>query len=100
MLHREKKKDSRQKEKGIVKTAKDMTRRDQRKASKIWRENAVKQRRRLALQSISQAPPTPPSSGNEAPRNPDRRVISVKKKSDLARGLKNNAIKKQKRKIS
>lgn len=47
-----------------------MTPREQRKARKIWREKTKIQRRRLALQDISNAFVTQPCSDNEGPPPP------------------------------
>ncbi|KAL3286807.1 hypothetical protein HHI36_001300 [Cryptolaemus montrouzieri] len=55
---------------GTIRTAKQMTPREQRKARKIWREKAKIRRRRLALQDISNAFVTPPCSDNEGPPPP------------------------------
>ncbi|KAK9878718.1 hypothetical protein WA026_023511 [Henosepilachna vigintioctopunctata] len=89
---KEREKNEKKKNKGSIETVKQMTPRVQRKARKIWREEAKIRRRRLALQDISNAFVTPPCSDKEGPlppQNINRRTQAAQQKSTgKARNLK------------
>lgn len=100
---KEREKYEKKKEKGVIKTVKQMTPREQRKARKVWREKAKIRRRRLALQNISNAPETPPCSDNEdppPPQNINRQVQAAQLKSIRARKARNLMIRKQEAEIA
>lgn len=59
-----------------------ITPREQRKARKLWREESKNRRRRLALQNISNAPVTNPSSENEFPPQPPQ--IEIDRRAQVA----------------
>lgn len=98
---KEREKYEKKKDLGTIKTVKQMTPREQRKARKIWRDKAKIRRRRLALQNISNAPITPPCSDNEGPQPPpppqnvNRRAQAAEQKSTRARKARNLKIRKQ-----
>ena len=100
---KEREKYEKKKEKGVIKTVKQMTPREQRKARKVWREKAKIRRRRLALQDITNAPETPPCSVNEdppPPQNINRRAQAAQQKSIRARKSRNLIIRKQEAEIA
>ena len=100
---KEREKYEKKKEKGVIKTVKQMTPREQRKARKVWREKAKIRRRRLALQDITNAPEIPPCSVNEdppPPQNINRRAQAAQQKSIRARKSRNLIIRKQEAEIA
>lgn len=100
---KEKEKYEKKKEKGVIKTVKQMTPREHRKARKVWREKAKNRRRRLALQDISNAPETPTGLDNEdppPPQNMNMRAQAAQQKSIRARKARNLIIRKQKAEIA
>lgn len=99
LKEKEKEKYIKKKEKGLIKSVKDMTEREQRAIRKIWREKTKKLRERRKQKSNQIAPPTPPDSDNEdLPVNPqmkNNRALAAKRRSDCQRKMRNKIIRRQ-----
>ncbi|VVC87035.1 unnamed protein product [Leptidea sinapis] len=81
----------------ITPVVEQMTPRQQRKARKVWREEAKIRRHRLKLQYISNASVTQPCSDNKdppPPQNINRRAYAAQQKSIRARKARNLTIRK------
>lgn len=103
LKEKEKQNYQKKKEKGQIKSIKDMTEREKRAIRKIWREKTKKHRDRLKLQTPRNCLIiTPPASDDEdqAPPRPQNNIIlAARRRSETQRKLRNKFIKKQKDEI-
>ncbi|KAL3274298.1 hypothetical protein HHI36_015703 [Cryptolaemus montrouzieri] len=81
LKEKEKQQYKKKKEKGQIKTIKDMSEREQRAIRKIWREKTKKHRDRVKLQITRNNPITPPASDNEdQPPLPENNIALAAKR--------------------
>ncbi|KAL3276308.1 hypothetical protein HHI36_024243 [Cryptolaemus montrouzieri] len=97
LKEKEKQQYKKKKEKGQIKSIKDMSEREQRAIRKIWREKTKKHRDRVKLQITRNNPITPPASDNEdQPPLPENNIaLAAERRSEIQRKLRNKLIKKQ-----
>ena len=103
LKEKERQKYWRKKEKGQVKSVKDMTPRQQRTIRKIWREKTRKRRIRLRMQNSLNVV-TPPTTDDEEQQRPrqqgeDKRTLAARTKALRQRKKRNKLIKHQKQEI-